>query len=87
MDAGGGPRPPLPPKIDAFKRLVASCSKRKANSNQRKFVKKVESIPFVELPPQRPCWTALNLAERGLIGQFMGLWPSPKAIDGWVQRN
>jgi len=84
MDATGGPRPPLPPKIDAFKRLVASCGKRKANPNQQNFVKKVESIPSIELPTEHPCRTALNLAERRLIGQFTGLWPSPKAIDGWV---
>ena len=29
----------------------------------------------------------LNLVECGFIGQFIRLWPSPKAIDGWVQRN
>ena len=49
-------------------------------------MKKVD-IPSVELPADQTCRSALNLAERGLIGQFTGLWPSPKAIDGWVQRN
>ena len=49
-------------------------------------MKKVD-IPSVELPAERICRSALNLAERGLIGQFTGLWSSPKAIDGWVQRN
>ena len=44
-------------------------------------------IPSVELPAEKTCCSALNLVERGLIGQFTGLWPSPKAIDGWVQRN
>ena len=44
-------------------------------------------IPSVELPAAQTCQSALNLAEWGLIGQFIGLWPSPKAIDGWVQRN
>ena len=29
----------------------------------------------------------LSLAEHGLVGQFTGLWPSPKEIEGWVQRN
>ena len=84
MDFGGDP--PLPPELDAFKRLVASYDKRKGNSLVQQFVKKVD-IPSVELPAERPCRTALNICERGLIGQFTGLWPSPKAIDGWVQRN
>ena len=41
----------------------------------------------MDLPTDQPCRTDLNIAERGLIGQFIGLWPSPKAIEGWVQRN
>ena len=60
------------------------CGKRKGGPSQ-KFVKKAD-IPSVELPIQT-CQTALNLVDRGLIGQFTGLWPSPKSIDGWVQRN
>ena len=49
-------------------------------------MKKVD-IPSVELPVDRICRSVLNLAERGLIGQFTSLWPSPKAIDSWVERN
>jgi len=30
---------------------------------------------------------ALSLAERGLVGQFTGLWPSPKTVQRWVERN
>ena len=41
----------------------------------------------MDLPAEQPCRTAMNIVDRGLIGQFIGLWPSPKAIDGWVQRN
>ena len=41
----------------------------------------------MDIPVEQPCRTAMNIAYRGLIGQFIGLWPSPKAIDGWVQRN
>lgn len=85
MDAGGTLPPPLPPELEAFHRLVAPCGKRKGGPSQR-FVKKVD-IPSVEPPADRTCRSALNLAERGLIGQFIGLWPSPKVIDGWVQRN
>ena len=79
IDSGGDP--PLPPELDAFKRLVASYDKRKGNSLVQQFVKKVD-IPSVELSIERPCQTDLNLSECGLIGQITGLWPSPKAIDG-----
>jgi hypothetical protein len=44
-------------------------------------------ISLVALPAEETCRSALNLAERGLIGQFTGLWPSPKVVDAWVQRN
>ena len=36
---------------------------------------------------EQPIKIALALAERGLIGQFMGLWPSAKTADDWIQRN
>ena len=85
MDSGGDPPLPLPPDLEAFKRLIASCGKRKGGASQ-KFVKKVD-IPSVELPVDCICCLVLNLVERGLVGQFIGLWPSLKAIDGWVQRN
>ena len=76
---------PLPPDFEEFKRLIASCRKRKGGPSN-KFVKKVD-IPTVELPVDHICRSTLNLAERELIRKFTGLWPSPKAIDSWVQRN
>ena len=85
MDASGDPPPPLPPELDAFKILVASCGKRKGGPSQ-KSVKKVD-IPFVELLSYRIFQSALNHAEHGFIWQFTSLWPSPKATDSWVQRN
>ena len=83
MDAGGDPPPPLPPEMDAFKWLVSSYGKRKRGPNLQRFVKKLD-IPLVELPAERTFRPTLNIAERGLIGKFTGLWPSLKAIDGWV---
>ena len=80
MDSGGDPLPPLPPELDA------SCGKRKGGPNLQIFVKKAD-IPSIEMPSQRTCRTSLNIVDRGLIGKFSGLWPSPKAIDGWVERN
>ena len=87
MDIGGGSSPPIPLEIDAFKRLVVFYGKRKGSPIVQQFVEKAINIPSVELLVERPCRTALNLAEHGLIGKFTGLWPSPKAIDGWVQQN
>ena len=85
MASGGGPHP-LPPGIDAFKRLIAACGKRKGSPLGQSFVKKAD-IPSVDLSVERPCRIALNLVERGLIGKFARLWPSLKAVDGWFQRN
>ena len=82
MDSRGDPPFPLPPDLDAFMRLIASYGKRKGGPSQ-KFVNKVD-IPSVELPADRIYHSTLNLVERGLIVQFTGLWPSPKAIEGWV---
>ena len=85
MDSGGDPPLSLPPDLDACKIFIATCVKRKGRPSH-KFVNKID-IPSVELPAERTCHTDLNLVECGIIGQFTGLWPSPKAIDGWVQRN
>jgi hypothetical protein len=30
---------------------------------------------------------SLSFASRVLVGQFMGLWPSPRQIDLWIERN
>ena len=85
MASRGGP-PPLPHEINAFKRLIATCGKRKGSPLVQSFVKKT-NIPSVDLSAERPCRTALNLAEQGLTSQFIGLFPSLKAIESWVQRN
>ena len=38
-----------------------------------KFIKKLEFVPEIDLPVEQPIKIALALAERGLVGQFMGL--------------
>jgi len=50
-------------------------------------VKKLENIPETSLPRTLPRRAAISLAERGLVGQFIGLWPSPKSVHNWVERN
>ena len=89
MEPGGGPAapPPFPPEIEAFKALVTASRKRQVTGPQQKFVKKLDSIPKVALPEEEICRSALNLTEKGLIGQFTGLWPSPRAVEEWVRRN
>jgi hypothetical protein len=73
--------------VIAFKALIDSNSKRQPSASQQKFVKKMDYIPSVALPEEETCRAALNLAEKGLIGQFTGLWPSPKSVEEWTQRN
>jgi hypothetical protein len=79
--------PDLPPEVLSFRTMVVAGPKRPPTATQQKFVKKMDSIPSVALPEEEICKAALNLAERGLIGQFTGLWPSPKLVEEWIQRN
>ena len=70
--------------LEAFKALVRSGPKAKPSLSS-KFVKKMEEIPSLELSPEEPCDLALLLAEKGLIGKFTGLWPSPKSVEAWME--
>jgi hypothetical protein len=83
---GSAPPPPIPCK-EAFSRLVNSCGKKTTAPATPKFIKKLEDIPEIALPEEKPMQIALALAQRGLVGQFMGLWPSSKTTDDWIQRN
>jgi len=88
MAPGGGPEAPPPPpplpEILAFRKLIDSSNKRMARETQCNFVKKLDRIPTVAIPAEDSCIFAMKLVERGLIGQFYGRWPSPKAVDEWV---
>ena len=81
---------PLPPPsnlaYDAFNLLLASLPKKRT-SEAAKFVKKLDDIPEISLPGKGPIQVALSLANRALIGQFTGLWPSPKSTEIWVAKN
>jgi hypothetical protein len=52
-----------------------------------KFVKKLDEIPKVALPPSFSRRKALALVDRGLIGQFMGIWPLSKMDAFWLKKN
>ena len=80
---------PPPPSLeeDAFRKLIVSGGKRKGPSSIPKFIKNLDEIPKISLPETQAIKIALALSERGLVGQFMGLWPSAKTTEAWVQRN
>ena len=61
--------PPPPPKseAEAFLNLVLSLPKKKA-FEASKFVKRLDDIPEISLPPEGPIQVALSLAERALVG-------------------
>jgi hypothetical protein len=73
--------------LEAFKNLVRSTGPKSKPSLSSKFVKKMEEIPSLELSPEAPCEFALLLAENTLIGKFMGLWPSPKTVEAWMDER
>ena len=75
MATEGDPSPPL--KLDAFRRLVVASNKNKLSSNEQKFVKKLDSIPSVDLPTERPYQTSMNIVDQGLSAQFTGLFFQP----------
>ena len=50
------------------------------------FVKRV-AVPKVQIMSTASRMKALALRERGLIGQFSGIWPSPKSMEIWISKN
>lgn len=82
----GSSSPPPSSAAEAFRSLLASLPKKKA-VEAAKFVKRLKDIPEIALPPEGPIQVALSLSERALVGQFTGLWPSPKSTENWVSRN
>lgn len=64
----------------AFSALIKSLPAQRPRPSASKFVKKTEGLQEVSLPPSLPRKAALALVEKGLIGQFIGLWPSPKIV-------
>ena len=85
------PHPPPPPspsaKEAAFARLVAANGKKADAAPPPKFVKKLDAIPEIELSPEKTIHLAVSLADRALIGQFIGLWPSPRTMETWIQNK
>jgi hypothetical protein len=88
MSSQDGGEPPPPPSPSAsFSKLVTACTKKATQGEPSSFVRRLEDIPEINLPPEQPMKVAISLSERGLVGQFMGLWPSTRTTDNWIQRN
>jgi len=68
----------------AFKALIRPPGAKAKPPSSSKFVRKLEELPSLELSPEEPCELALLLSEKGLIGKFTGLWPSPKTVTTWM---
>ena len=83
---GGGKSPPSAPisTEEAFRRLLTPTGKKPVDPSILKFIKKLEAVPEIDLLVEQPIKIALTLAERGLVGQFMGLWPSIRTTDDWI---
>ena len=71
----------------AFASLISVMILAKSRPSVSKIVKIMEEIPEISLPPAFPRKATLSNAEQGLVGQFTGLWPSPKTFQKWVERN
>jgi hypothetical protein len=88
LASDGGTSAPAPPSPDivAFSSLIVSLLKSTKQQQNLKFVKEMEEIPAVVVQPiSRE--HALKLDKIGLIGQFTSIWPSPKSMAFWVERN
>ena len=67
---GGEQLPPLSPSDNeaAFKRLLLTQGKKKEGGIVPKFVKKLDEVPEIDLPPTQPMSVVVSLADRALVG-------------------
>jgi hypothetical protein len=81
--------PPLTPSVDeaTFRRLLLAQGKKKEGGGVPNFVKKLDEVPEIDLPPTQPMSFFVSLADRALVRQFTGLWPSPQTTENWIQNN
>ena len=73
---------------ESFRDLVASMPPPPSSapdSSDANFVKRVVA-PQIQIMYGASRFKALALSEKGLIGQFTGIWPSPKTMDAWINK-
>ena len=80
--------PPDPVSVeDRFQSIVAAMPPvQAATVPSSKFVKR-EEVPEVKLSSTASKRKAVALSEKGLIGLFTGLWPSPRSVEVWLNKN
>ena len=79
--------PPDPSLEDRFQSIVAGLPPvSAAASPSSKFIKRSE-VPEVKLSSAASKRKAVALSEKGLIGLFTGLWPSPRSVEIWLNKN
>ena len=67
--------------------VMIAASIKSSKVQQSKFVKKLEEIPKVIIPPSTSRKKALALVYWGLIGQLIGTWTSQKTVAFWLEKN
>ena len=71
MNAPRGRETTPPPSFsaeDPFRNLIGALGKKKYGPSDPKFIKKLETIPEIDLLEEKPMKISLELAERGLVG-------------------
>ena len=61
VEESGGDSPPN--QSEAFDRLITNHAKRSGKRELPKFVKRIEDVPEVALPPEETIRVALSLAD------------------------
>jgi hypothetical protein len=82
--SGGGPNTPSV-DITAFSSFITSLPKPSKHPSSH-FVKKLDEISTIPIQ-DNSINLVLCFVENGLIGQFTGIWPSPRAMATWIDKN
>lgn len=54
---------------------------------ERRFAKRVDFIPNLDLEHSMANQHSIILLERDLVGKFLVLWPSPRTVVEWISKN
>ena len=72
---------------DHFQHIVASLPPvQVAAAPSSRFVKRA-GVSEVKLCSAASKRKAVTLSKKGLIGLFTGLWPSPRSVEVWLNKN
>ena len=56
------------------------------DSGDVNFVKRA-AAPIIQITSVASRLKSLTLSEKGLMGQFIGIWPSEKTMEVWINKN